>query len=75
VVVWEGVVAGLFAGTRIFSIRQHALAVADALGGEGAVTAELALATGLIVAALVTVLAFALAVRRLERVELRGETG
>ena len=30
VVVWEGVVAGLFAGTRILSIRQHALAVADA---------------------------------------------
>lgn len=75
VVVWEGVVAGLFAGTRIFSIRQHALAVADAIGGDGAVTAELAVETGLIVAAAVTLLAFALAVRRLERVELRGETG
>ena len=33
VVIWEGVVAGLFAGTRTFSVRQHALAVAEALGG------------------------------------------
>lgn len=75
VVVWEGVVAGLFAGTRIVSVRQHALAVADALGGEGAVSAELAVGTALMVAAALTGLAFALAVRRLERVELRGETG
>lgn len=74
VVVWEGVVAGLFAGTRILSVRQHALAVADALGGDGAVTAELELSTGLIVATLVVALAFVLAVRRLQRVELRGET-
>jgi ABC-2 type transport system permease protein len=75
VVVWEGVVAGLFAGTRIVSVRQHALAVADAIGGEGAVSAELAIGTALVVTAIVTALAFALAVRRLERVELRGETG
>jgi len=74
VVIWEGVVAGLFAGTRIVSVRQHAVAVADALGGDGAVTAELAIGAGVVVAAIVTVLAFALAVRRLEAVELRGDT-
>lgn len=74
VVIWEGVVAGLFAGTRLISIRQHALAVADAMGPEGAVPAELDPAVGLIVAAVVTVLAALVAVRRLETVELRGET-
>ena len=74
VVVWEGVVAGLFAGTRIVSIRQHVLAVADALSGEGAVPAELAVGTAVIVGGLVTVAAIALAVRRLALVELRGET-
>ena len=74
VVVWEGVVAGLFAGTRIVSIRQHVLAVADALSGEGAVPAELAVGTAIIVAASVIVAALALAVRRLALVELRGET-
>ena len=74
VVVWEGVVSGLFAGTRIMSVRQHALSVADALGGEGAVGAELAVVPALVVAALVVLLSFGLAVRRLERVELRGDS-
>jgi len=75
VVVWEGVVAGLFAGTRIVSIRQHALAVADALVGEGGVPSELGVETALIVGGIITVAAIALAVRRLSVVELRGETG
>jgi ABC-2 type transport system permease protein len=74
VVVWEGVVAALFAGTRVLSIRQHALAVADALGGDVAVTAELGVAVAVGVGLGVTLLATALAIRRLERVELRGET-
>ena len=75
VVVWEGVVAALFAGTRVVSVRQHALAVAEAFGAEGAVPADLSLVAGLGVAALITAIAFVIAVRRLERVELRGETG
>jgi ABC-2 type transport system permease protein len=74
VMIWEGVVAGLFAGTRILSVRQHALAVAEAVGGESAVQAELApgIAAGAAIA--VTLVAVWLAIRRLERVELRGET-
>jgi ABC-2 type transport system permease protein len=74
VIVWEGVVAALFAGTRIFSVRQHALAVAEAVGGESAAQAELAAGAAIGVAAAVTLLAVWFAVRRLERVELRGET-
>jgi ABC-2 type transport system permease protein len=74
VVIWEGVVAGLFAGTRIISIRQHVLAVADALGGEGALAAELEVGTAIVVGGIVIVAAAALAIRRLARVELRGET-
>ncbi len=74
VVVWEGVVAGLFAGTRLLSVRQHAVWVADALGGDGAIPSDLGPQV-LVVFALVTAAAFVIAVRRLERVELRGETG
>lgn len=74
VVVWEGVVAGLFEGTRSLSVRQHALTVADALGGQGAVPATLGV-EAIVVLAIVTAGAFVIAVRRLERVELRGETG
>jgi ABC-2 type transport system permease protein len=74
VVVWEGFVAALFAGTRPISIRQHALSVAEAFGGSGAGVAELELANAVIIAAVVTVGAVLLAVRRLQTVELRGET-
>ena len=74
VVIWEGVVAGLFAGTRILSVRQHALAIAEAIGGEGAVPAELGAGIGLLMALGVAAVAFVLAVRRLQAVELRGDT-
>jgi ABC-2 type transport system permease protein len=75
VVIWEGVVAGLFAGTRVLSVRQHALAVAEAAGGSAAgIPADLALPFGLVAAAAVSVAAAGLAIRRLETVELRGET-
>ncbi|MEO6578173.1 MAG: ABC transporter permease [Candidatus Limnocylindria bacterium] len=75
VVVWEGVVAGLFAGTRILSVRQHVLAVGDALVTDGSVGADLEPGIALLVAGAVVVLAVALAMRRLTMVELRGETG
>jgi ABC-2 type transport system permease protein len=76
VVIWEGVISGLFTATRTISVRQHALAVAEALGGSGARgVSDLEVGFALIVTAIVTLLAVALAVRRLEEVELRGETG
>jgi ABC-2 type transport system permease protein len=75
VVIWEGVVAGLFGGTRTFSVRQHALAVAEALGGGNAAgIADLALEVAVGAVVVVTIAAAILAVRRLETVELRGET-
>jgi ABC-2 type transport system permease protein len=75
VVVWEGFVAGLFAGTRTFSVRQHTLAIAEELGGRAAsAVGDVDLLTAVLVGTLVTVGAAAVAVRRLERVELRGET-
>ena len=74
VVVWEGVVAGLFAGTRILSVRQHTLALADWLAGDGAVAAELTIGIALLVGAAVTAAAVVIAVQRLSLTELRGET-
>jgi ABC-2 type transport system permease protein len=75
VVVWEGVVAGLFAGTRVISVRQHALAVVEAIGGGDATgIAEVALEVAIAAVVIITVGATILAVRRLETVELRGET-
>jgi ABC-2 type transport system permease protein len=75
VVVWEGFIAGLFAGTRTFSVRQHTLAIAEELGGRAAsAVGEIDLLTAVLVGTVVTIGAAVIAVRQLERVELRGET-
>jgi ABC-2 type transport system permease protein len=76
VLIWEGVLAGLFAGSRTFSVRQYALSVADALSDARpeVLDAPLPLATALVMAGVVTVVATVLAWRRLRRIEIAGET-
>lgn len=72
ILVWEGVLAGLFEGTRTFSIRQYALGVADAIaGGAGAQAGErLAGPTALALAAVALIIAVFVAVRRLQTYEI-----
>jgi ABC-2 type transport system permease protein len=76
VLIWEGVLAGLFAGTQTFSVRQQTLAYADALTNAPSAIfhAPLPLGTALVVGGLVLVLATAVAIRRLVRVEIAGES-
>jgi ABC-2 type transport system permease protein len=76
VLIWEGVLAGLFAGSRTFSVRQYALSVADAVANAAreVLEAPLPLATALVMAGVVTVVATILAWRRLTRIEIAGET-
>jgi ABC-2 type transport system permease protein len=72
ILVWEGVLAGLFEGTRTFSIRQYALGVADAIaGGDGAASGErLAGPTAIALALVALVIALLVAVRRLQTYEI-----
>jgi ABC-2 type transport system permease protein len=76
VLIWEGVLAGLFAGTQTFSVRQHTLAFADALTDvpAGTFTSPLSIGTALVVGTAVLVLAVALAIRRLRDIEIAGES-
>ena len=76
VLIWEGLLAGLFVGTRTFSIRQQTLAFADAIGGiqKGLLDAPLDLTTATLVAGVVLVGATLLAIRRLGTFEISGET-
>lgn len=76
VLIWEGVLAGLFVGTRTFSVRQYALSVADAVSDAPSTVLEapLPLVTALVMAGVVTVAATVLAWRRLSHVEIAGET-
>ena len=74
-IIWEGLLAGFFAGTRTLSIRQQTLSFAHAIGGipRALLDAQLDLTTAVVVAALVLIGATLLAIRRLGSYEISGE--
>jgi ABC-2 type transport system permease protein len=75
VLIWEGLLAGLFAGTRTFSVRQLTLAFADAIGGirTDIFDAPVSLTTAVVVGIALLVVTTAIAIRRLSAFEISGE--
>ncbi|MFI5756128.1 ABC transporter permease subunit [Streptomyces sp. NPDC051569] len=71
--VWEALFGSLVAGARTLSVQQWALALAQKIGGEGAITSDvkLPLAVGLLVG--VTVIATWYAGQKLRTLTLAGE--
>ncbi|MEX1102697.1 MAG: ABC transporter permease subunit [Dehalococcoidia bacterium] len=76
VFIWEGVVTNLFSGTRLLSIREFTLAVADALTPvrASAFDANLGPVQGMLLMAAIIIGATAFATRRLERFEIGEST-
>ena len=73
--IWEGLVTGLFTGTRIFSVRQYTLGVADALSSLPTTILEAdmgGLEAGAFMAA-VSIVAVVVGIRALQSFEV-GET-
>ena len=72
VLLWEGLVATFFSGTRLLSIREYGLAVAAGIAGSeaGTLSRDVTAATGVVLAGVVTVVAFWLGARRLARFEI-----
>lgn len=75
VFVWEGLINGLFAGTRLLSVRHYTLAVADIFVDlpSGIFDAKLSTVAAVVLVAAVTIGATWYGIRRLERFEI-GET-
>jgi ABC-2 type transport system permease protein len=75
VFIWEGLVNGFFAGTRLLSVRHYTLAVADVFADvpAGDFAAKLSTAPALVMMGLVGLGSIWYAIRRLERFEI-GET-
>ena len=71
--VWEGLLGTLVPGVRLLSAGQYALSVANSIAHATALNAHLALATAAPMALAVTVLALALAARRLSRFSIKGD--
>jgi ABC-2 type transport system permease protein len=71
--IWEGVLAGILEGTRILSIREATLGIANSLVPGVGFGPGLAVESALILVVVVVVGGFAVATLRLERFELRGD--
>lgn len=74
VLIWEGVLGNLFTGTRVLSIRQYVITVADRLAATDMLTGRVSLPLALIMAAVFTVATTVLAIDRLRSFSVAGET-
>jgi hypothetical protein len=73
VFIWEGLLAGLFAGTALLSVRQYVLALAGwfAVRDGRAITSSVDVTAAVVLAVVVFVIAVAIAIRRLSSWEVR----
>ena len=71
--VWEGLLGNLVSGVRELSIGQYSLGVADSIARDPALNSHLTLATVVVMGAIVTAAALALAIRRLGSFSLKGD--
>jgi ABC-2 type transport system permease protein len=71
--VWEGLLGNLVSGVRELSIGQYSLGVANSIARDPALNSHLTLATVVVMGALVTAAALALAIRRLGSFSLKGD--
>ena len=76
VFIWEAVVSGIFTGTRVLSVRYLTLGIADAIVSSrpAVFDSNMDAVTSIAVLALATAALAGMAVRRLERFELREPT-
>jgi ABC-2 type transport system permease protein len=75
VLIWEGLLGGILGGTRVLSIGQYAITVADEVAGSDLLTGQVNLTVAAVMATVFTVGATVLAVDRLRSYRLAGETG
>jgi ABC-2 type transport system permease protein len=70
VVIWEGMLAGVFGGSRALSVRQYTQAFANGMIREDVIGSALPPATAVVMAAVVAVLATLYAIHRLRHYEI-----
>ncbi|GAB2974956.1 ABC transporter permease [Saccharothrix stipae] len=73
IVLWENLLVSFVDGARVFSIRQHATAVADAIGNTPLLSSTMSVATAVIMASVFAVVGTVGATWRLRSFALTGE--
>lgn len=74
VLVWEGLLGNLVAGTRVLSVQQYVVAVADRISGSSLLHGNVSVPVAVVLALLFTVGGTWLAIDRLRSFTLAGET-
>ncbi|HEX8627734.1 MAG TPA: ABC transporter permease [Catenuloplanes sp.] len=74
VLVWEGLLGNFVAGTRVLSIEQYVITIADRIAPTGLLPTNVSLPVSLVMAVLFTIAGVVLATDRLRSFSVAGET-
>ncbi|HZN70342.1 MAG TPA: ABC transporter permease [Micromonosporaceae bacterium] len=74
VLVWEDLLSNLLSGTRVLSIQQYVIAVADKVAPTDLLQGNVSLGVSLVMASIITVAGTVLAIDRLRSFSVAGET-
>lgn len=74
ILLWENLLGSLLAGTRVLSVQQYALTIADRISGSPLLTSHVSLPTSITLCAVFTVVPLLLSIDRLRSFSLAGET-
>jgi len=73
IVLWENLLVSFVDGARVFSVRQHATAIADVIGDTPLISSTMSMPTALVMASVFVVAGTVAAIRRLRSFALTGE--
>jgi ABC-2 type transport system permease protein len=73
IMLWENLLVGFVSGTRVFSVQQHATAIADSIGNTPLLSASLSVTTALIMSVVFIAVGTIGATQRLRSFALTGE--
>ncbi len=73
VLLWEGLLASLVGGVALLSAQHYSLAIANSIGHDSALHANLTASTGIGMGVVVSALALVLAVNRLSAFSIKGD--
>jgi ABC-2 type transport system permease protein len=74
IMIWEGLLTNLLSGTRVLSVQQYTVAVADSIADTDLLTGRVSVPVAVVMAAVLIVAGTVLAIDRLRSFTLTGET-
>jgi ABC-2 type transport system permease protein len=72
-VLWENILVSYVSGARVFSVRQHATAIADSIGNTPLISSTVSVSTALIMSVIFILVGTVGATQRLRSFALTGE--